>query len=494
MSTSTTILGADIQYRMSGGANNGNPANSIGGPISLVEPGELNLTNGVMGALWDFVPLSEATAGLAAEFRCIYAYNANENGVKLVNAILWFEGLNKDSNIINSIGLDPSGLNGTAQTIANETTAPVGVTFVQPTTKHTGLSLGTMSAGSFYPFWLKRQIQASSTPFFQDSFRLRIEGEPPAAGLPPPPGPPGSPPPPPPPPGSGGSGGDFGFAAAAKWSCNTAAQTNVTNIINRLKTTPPLGPFIPGGDIAYTIDPTCWFNMTSAIDHQTHITLGTMEQDTELGTQPAILNNWLHHYSITSTYYSFDFNDVHFLILNTEIPFDTTTPQYNFAALDLAKASTNSNIDWIVVRYHQPMYSAGGNGDVNGFNHLNWASTYGPLFDTYMVDLVIQGHPRNYQRTLPVKFTPGTPSTPTVMSGITGNDYTNPNGVIYLVVGTGGHNLDTGTLTSLPYIASSQNTSNGYLYVTITQTGSLMTGSFYNTSNNVIDKFTITKV
>lgn len=494
MSTSTTIINTDIQFRLSGGVNNGNPALSIGGPMSQVKPGDLDASSGVSGELWDFVPLSEATTGLPAEFRCVYIYNGNQTGVKLVNAFLWFDSLNTDSNISNSVGLDPSGLNGTAQTIPDEQTAPIGVVFTQPKTKHSGLSLGTMSAGAFYPIWLKRQIAAGSTPFFQDSFIIRVEGEPPAAGLPPPPGPPGSPPPPPPPPpGTGGGGPDFGFAAAGKWSCNSAAQANVNNIIARLTSTPPLGVFVPGGDISYTADPTCWFNMTSRIDHITHITLGTMEQDTELGAQPAILNNWLSHYALQSTFYSFDFNDVHFLMLNTEIPFDTSSAQYRFAVSDLTAASTKSSIDWVVVRSHQPMYSAGGNGDVNGFNHLNWASTYGPLFDAYQVDLVIQVHPRNYQRTLPVRFNSATPSTPTVMSGISGNNYTNPNGVIYIVAGTGGHVLDTGTITSLPYMAFTQNTSNGYLYITITQNGSLMTGSFYNTSNNAIDKFTITK-
>lgn len=495
-----SLSNSDIDFRLSGGANNGDPTKSIGGAISLVKSGDLIPVSGIMGALWDFVPLSEAQTGLPAEYRCIYAYNKNPNGQSIQNATLWFEALNTDSNITNMIGLDPAGLNGTAQTIPNETTAPTGVVFSQPKKRANGLVLGNMSAGSFYPFWLQRTIAPGSALFYQDYYLLRVEGEPKGTALPPPSPPPGSPPSPgsppgsPPPPPPPGVTGDFGFAAAGKWSCDAQAQVNITNIINRLSGTPPLQLFLPGGDISYTADPTCWFNMTSRIDHKTHITLGTMENDIELGAQPGILNTWMNHYSLNSQFYSFDFLDVHFMMLSTEIPYDTTTNQYKFAVADLTKASTNSAIDWIVVRCHQPMYSAGGRGDVNGFSNATWASIYGPLFDQYGVDLVIQAHPRNFQRTYPVKFNTTTPSTPIIATGTTGiNDYNNPAGTIYIIAGTGGHSLDTSPLTTLPHFAYTNNTDNGYLFVTITNNGTVMKGNFYNIQNNVIDKFSITK-
>jgi len=251
--------------------------------------------------------------------------------------------------------------------------------------------------------------------------------------------------------------------------------------------------FLPGGDIAWTIDPTCWFNLTTKIDHKTHITLGTMENDTELGSQPAILNVWLNHYALHSQYYSFDYLDVHFLMLSTEIPYDTTSTQYAFAVADLTHASTNSAIDWIVVRTHQPMYSVGGRGDVNNYNHLNFITTYGPLFDQH-VNLVISAHPRNYQRTFPVLTNPTTPSTPIPDQYSLGtSDYSNPQGTIYINAGTGGHSLDTLPFTTQPYVVFTNNTDNGYLYITITNAGTVMKGTFYNLLNNAIDKFSITQ-
>jgi len=202
----------------------------------------------------------------------------------------------------------------------------------------------------------------------------------------------------------------------------------------------------------------------------------------------------LNHYGLTSTYYSFDYNDVHFLMMNTEIAYGLTSLQYSFVSRDLQAASLNPSIDWIVVRMHQPMYSAGGRGDVNGFNHSTFAQVYGPLFDKYKVDLVIAAHPRNVQITAPIKYNVTTPSTPTIDPASAGtNDYTNPLGTVYAIVGTGGASLDSSTLTSPPYFKYLNNSTLGYLYCTITQSGTLMKGTFYNLSNNNAYSFSITK-
>lgn len=51
---------------------------------------------------------------------------------------------------------------GVAQTIGSETTAPTGVTFTQPTSDATALSIGTITAGRSKAFWIKRVV-ASAT-------------------------------------------------------------------------------------------------------------------------------------------------------------------------------------------------------------------------------------------------------------------------------------------------------------------------------------------
>jgi hypothetical protein len=493
-----SIKNTDIEFRLSGSANNGDPFKSLGGPMSMVAFGNATKLSGVMGALFDFVPLSEAITGLPAEYRCLYVRNANLNGATLVGAKLWFEYLNVDiPDIINTIGLDPAGINGVAQVIATETTAPLNVVFSQPLVRSVSFHLGDLKAGNFYPFWIKRVIKANASPYYQDTFVLRVEGEPAATAIPPPPPGSGSPPPPP---GSGGGppppgpSSDFGFAAAGNWSCASSnALINMKNIIIRLVSVPPLKLFFALGDLAYNKDPSCWFNMTSLINNKTHIILGNTEMDTEVGKQPALKNAYMNHYGLTLPYYSFDFQDVHFLVLCTEIPYNSASMQYKFAAADLLKASTNSATDWIVVCYHQPMYTSGGTGDMNNFDHLTWASTYGPLFDNFKVDLALSDHCHNFQRTYPIKYNTVTPTSPTI--AVTGtNDYTDPDGTIYVIAGTGGKSHDKDDLSNHPsYFAYTNSTDFGYVYITISNSGTLLKGNFYNLSNNSLDSFSISK-
>ena len=50
-----------------------------------------------------------------------------------------------------------------------------------------------------------------------------------------------------------------------------------------------------------------------------------------------------------AAYFSFDYGDSHILILNTELPYGPDSPQWEFAANDLAEATAA----WKVVAFHQ---------------------------------------------------------------------------------------------------------------------------------------------
>jgi hypothetical protein len=56
------------------------------------------------------------------------------------------------------IGLDPAGVNGTAGTIASETTAPTNVSFYPAADEAAALSIGTLAFGAYYPVWIKRVV------------------------------------------------------------------------------------------------------------------------------------------------------------------------------------------------------------------------------------------------------------------------------------------------------------------------------------------------
>lgn len=56
----------------------------------------------------------------------------------------------------------------------------------------------------------------------------------------------------------------------------------------------------------------------------------------------------------SNAYYSFDFNNVLFIIMNTQTPYTVGSSQYNFIKDDLAKAAKKDNTNWIIVVIHEP--------------------------------------------------------------------------------------------------------------------------------------------
>jgi len=90
-------------------------------------------------------------------------------------------------------------------------------------------------------------------------------------------------------------------------------------------------------------------------------------------------------------YYSFDYGDTHFLILNTEISYSEGSDQWNFAADDLY-ANTQP---WKIVGFHKSAYCAGGHGEDAGMVAMTSA-----IFEPNGVDMVLTGHSHFYQHNL----------------------------------------------------------------------------------------------
>lgn len=98
-------------------------------------------------------------------------------------------------------------------------------------------------------------------------------------------------------------------------------------------------------------------------------------------------------------YYSFNYANVHFLVINSNgcnssgtcpSTFAPGTAQYAFIQSDLAAAKNNPAIKHIVVSHHQP--AVGDGGVDSGFNALF------PLYQQYGVKTVVTGHVHNYER------------------------------------------------------------------------------------------------
>jgi cytolysin (calcineurin-like family phosphatase) len=99
--------------------------------------------------------------------------------------------------------------------------------------------------------------------------------------------------------------------------------------------------------------PDCWFKIVKPIE-QRLISIRNHEHDSQ-----SILNFYISHFNLTKQYYSFNYEDVHFVVISTELPaIGIGSEQYSFVDSDLEKASSDARINWIIVYYHQTSYSS----------------------------------------------------------------------------------------------------------------------------------------
>jgi hypothetical protein len=272
---------------------------------------------------------------------------------------------------------------------------------------------------------------------------------------------------------------DFNFAAVGDFGCTTNTDQTVDNIIDKN----PEFVFALG-DFSYKSTGKCWFNRIDPIDNITRISIGCHDDEDSEG-----FNGYMDHFALSRTFYSFDYKNTHVLVLDTQSDiYSADTPQYDFAVNDLQTASQDPNIDWIIVYFHSAFYTSPAVYTVSP----ELRDTVHPLFDQYGVDLVLTADLHNYQRTFPLKYNTTNPSDP-IITGTDSNDYTDPEGEIYAIVGTGGFSLHPFS-GKASFVSSQQDDFYGQLDIKITDNGNKLEGKFYrNGDNAILDNFTITK-
>jgi acid phosphatase type 7 len=155
--------------------------------------------------------------------------------------------------------------------------------------------------------------------------------------------------------------------------------------------------------------------------------------------------------------YSFDYGNVHIVCLdaNTYVnPLDADLLTW------LNEDITGTRADWVIVSYHQPAFNS-------SKAHYNYQQMrlLTPVLEKLGVDLVLNGHIHNYQRTLPLTFEPkkdpageryiispegrvdGKFTLDQQFDGVTN---TRPKGIIHVVSGAGGAGLYDTTLSGKP--------------------------------------------
>lgn len=156
-----------FSVRLTGGATNTSLAASIGGAESstslVLSPGDSGLLRTITNA--------ESIAGITY-YRCVSV--RNEEATAAGTVIAYISGQLADTPQL-AIGVATQAAGVTVTAIANETTAPAGVTFSEPASSGAGISLGSIPAGDGKGLWLRTTIPASTPPDGTNPWQVTLE-------------------------------------------------------------------------------------------------------------------------------------------------------------------------------------------------------------------------------------------------------------------------------------------------------------------------------
>lgn len=173
------ITATDILFKFSvaaaaGDTTAGSAATSLGDQISTTA-----ITDATLHNLFDVISGDENAAS-EAEYRGIFVHN-NHGTLAWENVVVWLSA-EVGGGAVAAISVDTTGISPKGQasfqmkTIVDENTAPATQSFTAPTTKGTGLAIGTIAAGSVCGIWVRRTA-ANTDAVDNDGVTIRCEGD-----------------------------------------------------------------------------------------------------------------------------------------------------------------------------------------------------------------------------------------------------------------------------------------------------------------------------
>ena len=202
----------------------------------------------------------------------------------------------------------------------------------------------------------------------------------------------------------------------------------------------------------------------------------------------------------TEAYYSFDYGNIHFVVLDSE----ETNRSANGAMATWLKADLQDNAaDWLIAFWHRPPYSKGTHDSDTEIAMADMRASFLPILEDYGVDLVLSGHSHSYERSKFIDKHYGlsntfNPATHVVQPGSGrvdgGGAYQKPNinkpheGAVYAVAGSSGQ-ITNGPLNHPAMFVSLKELGSMVLDIN----GLTLNAKFINEKGALRDYFTISK-
>lgn len=210
--------------------------------------------------------------------------------------------------------------------------------------------------------------------------------------------------------------------------------------------------------------------------------------------------------SETESYYSYNYGNVHFVSLDSfaaedgKLVSDTTSKQVRWLKQDLSA----NQLTWTVVYFHHPPYTKGSHNSDTETELVNLRQNLVKVLEDYKVDIVLNGHSHNYERShfmkghydLEASFDTTLHAITTSSGRYDGSPNSCPyikadSGIVFVVAGTAGW---TGaTSAGYPH--------NAMIYSNSSKTGALILDvlgnrfdvKYLSEDGEILDKFTLFK-
>ena len=207
----------------------------------------------------------------------------------------------------------------------------------------------------------------------------------------------------------------------------------------------------------------------------------------------------------TEAYYSFDYANIHFIVLESYTLYNSTT-QMDWCRSDIQA----TNQDWIVAIFHHPPYTKGSHNSDTENQLRKMRENFLPILESNGVDLILSGHSHSYERSYFINGHYGTSysfdaTTHTVGSNghLSGKEdsadgaYTKANtdtkGAVYITTGSAGK-ISGGSLNHKAMYSSLNQLGSCVLELdNDAGTGQNLTVKFLRDNGSITDYFTINK-